>query len=230
MAIVKLGDLVSGIRGSVGGVTYSANTNGPYTRAWSRGPNGRSGKQSARRGILSSLGGQWRGLTAAERNNWAYYIFAPCELPYNSLGEVITLSRWQWFCKLVARRYLLSATPSLLAGTGAPIPLVQSYSFSVSLTGGAVLNYSTWFSTYPHEAAVLFCGRGGGSVNPVGPQGMRLIWAAVGPGGTSTDVMPQLSAVFPNLQVGERVGWAACNQAPLGQRGPWTWGVVEVTA
>lgn len=118
MAIILMGELVAGIRGKVGGQVYSAGRSGPYVRAWARPARRRTALQMNSRCELGAMGLRWESLSGAERAAWDALTAAPPEVVENSLGEVVALSGWQWFCKLVRRRLGVSATPSLLAPSG----------------------------------------------------------------------------------------------------------------
>lgn len=104
MAIIKLGSTVTGIRGSIGSVTYSAAKGGPYARAWGKGTNPRAAAQMSVRGNLGGLGAVWQGMTAGDRAGWDAYAATNPEPTYNSLGEPVSLSGWGYFCRFNSRR------------------------------------------------------------------------------------------------------------------------------
>jgi len=119
MAIILLGSTILGIRGSIGGVTYSAGLGGPYARAWSRGSNPRSPLQSTNRAYLGGCGAAWAGLTAGERADWDTFAAGAPETTYNSLGEVVTLSGWNYFARCNTRRLANGQGLILTRPTGA---------------------------------------------------------------------------------------------------------------
>lgn len=97
MAIIKLGATVVGIRGTVDGLTFSANGSGPYVKGWARGPNPKSPRQAAQRNALAEFASAWRSLTAGQQADWdAYGAAAPQEL-FNSLGESYFVTGFSWF-------------------------------------------------------------------------------------------------------------------------------------
>jgi len=53
MARVEMGTIVVGLRGTVGGLTFSTNRSGPHCHVWTRSGNARTSLQSGRRLILS---------------------------------------------------------------------------------------------------------------------------------------------------------------------------------
>jgi len=107
MAILKLGELVAGIRGTIGGTIYSANLSGPYARGWARGPNPRSSYQMVQRGFVSQLSAEWRALTDQQRSDWDDYAAAPAQELENSLGESYYASGFNWFTRI--NTHLLNA-------------------------------------------------------------------------------------------------------------------------
>lgn len=71
---LKYGPVVLDARGSVGGVTFSRNHFGPYTRARTTPVNPRTDRQSAVRQAMSDLSVIWSTtLTAAQRTAWNLY-------------------------------------------------------------------------------------------------------------------------------------------------------------
>lgn len=107
MAIVKLSSLIIGIRGSVGGVTFSDGAGGPYAKAWGRGSNGRARKQQRARSFFGSMGAQWQALSGAQRSDWDDLAVADPEPTFNSLGEPVTLSGFGYFARCNTRRLAL---------------------------------------------------------------------------------------------------------------------------
>jgi len=98
MAIVKLGATVVGIRGTVGGITYSANGAGPYCKLWARGANPRSEKQGAVRGRLGQMPELWRSISQSQKDDWNDYAAEPEQELTNSLGEGYYTTGYAWFC------------------------------------------------------------------------------------------------------------------------------------
>lgn len=111
MAITKLGGVVTGVRGTVGGVVYSANKGGTFVKHWSKGGNPRTVFQTGIRSDLSGMGRIWQGLTGAQRTAWDAFAVTDPEPTFNSLGDPVLLSGWGYFCRLNVRRaqYSLAA-------------------------------------------------------------------------------------------------------------------------
>jgi hypothetical protein len=104
LAITKLGGVVTGIRGTVGGVVYSANKSGTFVKQWNRGANPRTVFQTTIRSDLSGMGRIWQGLTDAQRADWDTFAATDPEPTTNSLGDAVVLSGWGYFCRLNIRR------------------------------------------------------------------------------------------------------------------------------
>jgi hypothetical protein len=128
MAIIKLGGVVTGIRGTVGGVTYSANKGGPYAKAWGSGSNARSALQQERRGNVLTMASAWGGMSDAERDAWGVLAAADPEPTYNSLGELVVMSGWGYFVRCNQRRLGVGLDVLTMAPSGGdavrPDPIV----------------------------------------------------------------------------------------------------------
>lgn len=103
MAIIKLGPTIIGIRGTVGGITFSANKSGPIARAWSRGANPRSTRQTTARSLLAAIPQLWRDLSPAEQTAWDTFAALPAQELFNRLGESFFGSGFLWFTKINTR-------------------------------------------------------------------------------------------------------------------------------
>lgn len=110
MAIIKLGTIVVGIRGTIGGVTFSANRAGPYAKSWTypRTPN--NALQQFRQADLSRLPTAWRALTTLQRAAWDTFAAAPAQQLTNSLGQTYFISGFQWFMKINLWKFAVSQT------------------------------------------------------------------------------------------------------------------------
>lgn len=104
MAIVKLGPIVTGIRGSLGGVVFSNSRGGPYCRASYRPVNPRSELQSNRRNFLTSIPLLWRSLSNEQQQAWATYAALPAQALTNSLSETYYASGYNWFFSINSNR------------------------------------------------------------------------------------------------------------------------------
>lgn len=124
MAKIRLGPTVIGIRGTIGGITFTANKSGPYATAWTRGANPRLPLQAAQRGRLASIPELWRALTPAEQTDWDTFAALPAQDQIDRLGETFSLSGFGFFTKCNVRllaigRSTITATP-VIARPAAP--------------------------------------------------------------------------------------------------------------
>lgn len=112
MATIKLGGIVSDIRGSVGGLVFSRNRGGAYVRQRTAPINPKTALQSAIRAIIAQLTAGWGSLLSdAQRAAWA--VFAANVPAKNKLGDVIFLSGFNQYIK--ANTVLLNAGLAIVA-------------------------------------------------------------------------------------------------------------------
>lgn len=104
MAKITLASPISGIRGKVGGLIYSANKAGPYLKTWSRGSNPRSFIQTGHRAKLIDFSITWSTLSASEKTGWITYAALPAQDLVNSLGETYSISGFNWFIRINLNR------------------------------------------------------------------------------------------------------------------------------
>lgn len=117
MAITKIGPPLAGIRGTLGGVIYSANGSGTYARAWAPPSNPRTSKQTSERSFLGEMSTAWRNLSDAQRAAWDAFAALGAQELFNSLGESYYASGFNWFTKCNVRllrlgRSIISAVPT----------------------------------------------------------------------------------------------------------------------
>lgn len=107
MAIFRPGPLVSEIRGSVGGTTFSRNPAGQIIRQRSNPVNPNSSRQQTVRTVLATISNRWGNiLTQAQRDAWDTY--AAAVTMTNRLGDPFFLAGFQ--------HYVRSNTAILQAG------------------------------------------------------------------------------------------------------------------
>lgn len=117
MAIITLAAPVSGIRGKVGGLVYSANKSGPYLKSWARGSNPRTRKQTSHRANLVSFSLTWNTLSDADKLTWDVYAALPAQDLTNSLGEDYSISGFNWFIRINLNRFSIGDAVRLIAPT-----------------------------------------------------------------------------------------------------------------
>lgn len=130
MAIIKVQAPVAGIRGTIGGITYSANKAGPYAKAWSRGSNPKTDFQTAQRRTLSTIPALWNALNGAEQLAWDTFAALPAQDRTNPLGETFSASGYNWFTICNTRlinmgRPPITATPIIARPASPTISTLQ---------------------------------------------------------------------------------------------------------
>jgi len=166
MAIIKLGALVVGVRGSAGGLTFSANRSGPYVKTTSKGANPRSAKQSVVRQRLGRMPELWRNITSAQRTDWNdYALAAPQELT-NSLGETYFTTGYAWFVhcnttRLNLAQVPLAPAPTIAAPAAPNINLVTYRILATVFTFACYTDVHTYrpFSSFIQARAIAGCAR-----------------------------------------------------------------------
>lgn len=97
MAIIKTGPVVTGIRGTIGGVTFSQNASSAYAKGWARSSNPKHPLQSLQRGTIGSMPQLWRDLTAIQQAAWDTFAALPAQQKTNPLGDTYFASGFNWF-------------------------------------------------------------------------------------------------------------------------------------
>jgi hypothetical protein len=110
MAKVKFAAPVSGLRGSVGGVVFSANHATSFVKSRTMPSSKRSKSLADTHVAFAALPELWRLLTSSQRDDWATWAADPAQEKTNSLGEAYYCTGYQWFMALNNR--LLGFTES----------------------------------------------------------------------------------------------------------------------
>ena len=106
MAIIQLGELISNIRGSIGGVTFSKNRAGQIAKKRSAGRKSYSNNQANELKYQAYVSRQWQILTLTNKNLWnSYALLYPSTDRY---GTVKSLSGFNYFCKVNNLNYKLN--------------------------------------------------------------------------------------------------------------------------
>lgn len=230
MAIIQLGDVVVGIRGSVGGVTYSAAGAGAYARGWARGPARRTTAQQYPVSRLTGLGALWLTLTDEEREAWGDFKTMGPEVVTNSLGQVILLSGWQWFCKLTARQYLFTESPTLTAPEFSFWDPLPTFAAAVSAAGACTVSYTGSPDYFGARYAVIYMAWSTSAGQVRATRARRLVKADAAPGSTSMTFTTQAHALWPSLPVGGRATVFVAGQDVDGVRSQWGEASCVITA
>lgn len=221
MAVIKLGALISGIRGTVGGVTYSANRSGPYAKSWSRPPIALSPLQAERVSNLAGFAAGWQALSAANQATWDAY--APTRPLTNSLGETYNASGFNWYCRINthledAGLAWRSTAPTLPL----PAPITAANWLFDNGAGGGLARLNISSPTPPHVLADYYAGFL--AYVPAGtyatPPTTRKLLAVKHPESTGTLLYnTSFQALYGDNAISGWVGWIWCYHQDLdGQR------------
>lgn len=130
MAIFNTSALLSAIRNSVGGVTFSQGPYGPYVRDRVVPTNPNTSRQASIRSAFAAAATAWKSLSSAQREAWTTY--AQTVSRTNALGNPITLQGLNAF---VAVNTLLQQASQSIRTTG---PTVTGQSGGSQYTGTGV--------------------------------------------------------------------------------------------
>jgi len=178
MAIVKLGELIVGLRGTIQGLTFSANGSSPYVRKYAAPASRRTVKQSGKRAWFSEIRRQWGTLNPAQIAAWDALGASPPEEDYNSLGERVYLSGSAWHLRVNMRRLQAgqginnSAPPN--TSVSPPSSLSMTIYDSSDLVSDSVFNYGV--GDFVGAYAVLHVSPSLSSVRNVQTTGYYVIW------------------------------------------------------
>lgn len=111
MAIVKFSTPITGLRGTIGGLIFSANKSGPHVKPWTRSANPRTSPQTIQRAHLATMPGLWTALTGVQQTAWDTFAALAAQDLENPLGETYSASGYNWFCKCNIRLIRMGITP-----------------------------------------------------------------------------------------------------------------------
>lgn len=203
MAIIKLGDTVTGIRGSIGGVTYSANSSSLFAKSWKRSPLKRTYKQSTQRSNFSNQAVAWAALSAAQKTSWDTYAAGTHETVYNSLGEVITLNGFQWFVKLSARKVFVGGTADATAPVGSLVTAPLLFVLSADLSAGITVASNIGGLADSKGIISMSFGRGAGTTAAPTKYAWCATWSPWNT--TGLTITSSVAALFGTINEGDRL-------------------------
>lgn len=160
MAIITIGPPLAGIRGTVGGITFSANKSGTYAKIWTTTTNPRTPAQSRQRGLLARMSALWNALTSTQKLAWDTFAALSAQDLINSLGETFSASGFNWFSKCNVRLLRVGLSPLTAVPTQArpSAPTITDFVVTVAgtesdLTVGGTPSASTFeFGFFPANA------------------------------------------------------------------------------
>ena len=206
MAITQLGVIVTGVRGTIGGITFSANKSGTHAKIKSKPSNPMTVKQVEQRGYLSTMGSLWRSLSTAQQEDWNTFAATPPETDYNSLGEVYLLSGFGWFCRICLRRLRTGQAQSLLAPANVPVSPPDTFTLALYQTFGnpdeAVVSYTE--NDFLDHYLILELAYAPGTGSNVRTSRFLMCWEDEPLTSTATEFGEEFYAAFGKTQLGQR--------------------------
>lgn len=219
MARILPGPLISDIRGTAGGLVYSANANGKYVRIKSTPPRVSIASQEGTRSSWMEATSRWTGLSSVARGNWNAFAADTPQVQYDVFGDSFFLPGISWFRKInIWRDTVGRAMTSTVPSAGKPaMPTISSLLITVGATKQALVSYpSGMFSGYD---MVIRCGLRPRASNLTQIASPVLIYTSTSPGATSVDVFSELEDVYGKIQAGQRFIFEVHRQSTEGYRG-----------
>lgn len=113
MAKTLIAPPLAGIRGTVGGLTFSANQAGTYVKLWASPANPQSELQMIQRSYVAQIPEMWRSLTPVARALWDTFAALGAQALIDSLGQTYYISGYLWFLKCNVRLMRVGRAPQL---------------------------------------------------------------------------------------------------------------------
>ena len=226
MAITKLAETITGIRGTIAGVTYSANRSGTYIKKWAKGVNPQSMLQQIVRGLPAAVGPYWNALTDEQRTDWDQFALVPNELDFNSLGVQYFLSGYNWFVRANVRRALVDLAPTDTPPSGPAATAVTGLSLDAeySLAGELIVDW-TDDQFEETDSLIIEAAPAQGKNRTAPPNIWRKVYAHQNPGNDPIDIATAYNGFFGDPIDDYRIFLRAFKQAEAGNRS-----VVAVTS
>lgn len=219
MAVVKFGTIVTGLRGTVGGIIFTAGKSGPYIRTWAKPSNPFSEKQSSIRSIMATVAAGWIALSSAQKTAWDVFAALPAQELTNSLGIGYYVSGFSWFVKLNVRLTRMGRTNLTAAPTGSrpTSPTISSITFKITGTTDSTITYPA-VEFGPTYDLILGCR----IIQTTGPTALAHNFAVIleeqVPGGTTVTFQDELEDYFGTIIDGAKGFAHVYRQSLEGQR------------
>ena len=230
MAKVAFSAIISGARGKLAGLIFSANGSGPYLKSWAKGPTKHFPLQAPPRQFMSSHGSAWWTISQSDRDNWSTWAALPAQAKTDALGQTYYCSGWQWFVSLNQRLRIMGRTPiTVYPSTLVPAtPTLSTFAVSTATDGTLVITYPS--GEWTSYDMVLFLSARSGPGQSVGflnnatsvLQKQAVIHA-------TTETVTDLGAIVGSLSAGMRCFLWAFRQNIQGRRSSAATSYADVT-
>jgi len=219
MAVIKLAAPLAGIRGTLSGVTYSANGAGIYAKSWARPPRSKTTPQSFERMIWSAAPTVWRDtLTAANRAAWTVYAADVAQALTNSLGDTYYANAYNWFLRisihLIRAGRALSVTPP--AGATPATPTVATWTAETGDVADSGITYTAAEWSGYDMVCTVSQSRSGGMLQAY--SGFLELTVTQSPGNAAENLQTEMDALYGAVALGQRYHLRAYRQSTEGRR------------
>lgn len=220
MAVIKLGGVVTGIRGQLAGTLYSANRSGTYARGIAKQPVRLSELQSLQRGSMPVIRSAWANLDPADREDWNTWAALPAQARTNSLGDTYYLSGYNAFM-MIQLNLLSCAAAFELAPPTDPVPdPIDIDTLTFADDGGSpslLLAYQNG-EIPATDALVVFAAYDPRGATTAAPSRWLLVASLYNPGATEYECYPRAAALVSTPAPTSQIWCDIIRQAADGQR------------
>lgn len=219
MANVQFGATVTGIRGTINSITFSANGTSNYVKSWARPPLARSAALSLSRSRLTTAANQWQALSGPERTAWDVFAAAPNEPDYDAWGFQRWITGFQWFVRATARRALAGLDYDVTPPTGAGLATPTGFAITADAPGSGSAAVAWTSATFPAgDVAILYLAATPSQASIDVWRGWKLTLALQDPGDTGEDLTALLEPIFGSIPASWWFFGRLFHQAALGNR------------
>lgn len=209
MAKIKFGATVVGARGTLGGITFSANKSGPYIKQWARSSTPRSALQQAQRITWATSAEQWQNLTGAQRTGWDTFASTTAPPEVDAFGDDYRISGFAWYTRSTSLRAAGGFVPLGTAPVSynVHVPVVTNLLFFI--TGGTGASRSSYPSgTFGPTKWFFLYGAVLSSIGAISPNiKMKRIVAESNPTLTFIAFQDEIETAFGEIELGMRLIW-----------------------
>jgi hypothetical protein len=220
MAIIKLGETVVGLRGTIGGITFSQNGSGTYAKKLAHPVRKNTVLQAARRSSFSQCRQDWAAVTPAQYADWDALAIAPPEIDHNSLGDVILINASHWHTRVNMRRLQAGQAIERECPVNSGVAAPDSFGLTIYITSNLVDDSTFEYTEDDFDGfyAALFLAFANSTVRTVQSTGYRCVWCTSIEGDTSTRINEELVATFGTLTAGQNIFGRLYKQSTTGIR------------
>lgn len=220
MAVVKLGEVLIGLRGTIGGITFSANGSSAYAKRLVTPVRRRTDLQVAKRGWFTQIRQDWSACNEGQIADWNALATSPPEVDINSLGDTILLSGSAWHTRVNMRRLQAGQAIERNAPVNASVSAPATFGLVVYDFADGVSNsvFSYTEDDFDGFYAALFLSPTLSPVRQVQTTGYANIWCGSVEGDTETRINEELQSAFGWIRAGQKVFGELRKQSTTGIR------------